>query len=106
MYSFGIEGKEYSQRIKVGLVNSAPYLCCTLSCLLTYPLNKYLGRRGTIFLTCLISSVTCLGQAFPQKWQHLLAARLLLGLGIGPKSATIPIYAAGQTSVSFHVVRC
>ncbi|KAF2655619.1 hypothetical protein K491DRAFT_412594 [Lophiostoma macrostomum CBS 122681] len=78
----------------LGLVNSAPYLCCAFSCWLNYPLNKLLDRRGVIFLTCLISSITCLGQAFPQSWQQLFAARFLLGLGIGPKSATIPIYAA------------
>ncbi|KAF2265060.1 hypothetical protein CC78DRAFT_532691 [Lojkania enalia] len=78
----------------IGLVNSAPYLCCAFSCWLNDPLNRLLDRRGVIFLTCLISSVTCLGQAFPQTWQQLFAARFLLGLGIGPKSATIPIYAA------------
>lgn len=33
---------------KVGLVNSAPYLCCVLSCWFTYPLNKTFGRRWTI----------------------------------------------------------
>ncbi|KAL1296699.1 hypothetical protein AAFC00_000174 [Neodothiora populina] len=78
----------------VGLVNSAPYLCCAASCLLTFPLNKYLGRRGVIFLTSLISCVTCIAQAFPQSWETLFLARFLLGFGIGPKSATIPIYAA------------
>lgn len=88
--ALGINGKDGL----IGLVNSAPYLCCALSCWLNYPMNRILGRRGVIFLTCLISSITCLGQAFPQSWQHLLVARLLLGLGIGPKSATIPIYAA------------
>ncbi|KAF2759188.1 hypothetical protein EJ05DRAFT_499609 [Pseudovirgaria hyperparasitica] len=88
--AFGIDG---SIGLK-GLINSAPYLCCTLSCWLNYPMNKLLGRRGTIFWTCLISSITCLGQAFPQTWQQLFVARLLLGFGIGPKSATIPIFAA------------
>ncbi|KAF2634027.1 hypothetical protein P280DRAFT_554874 [Massarina eburnea CBS 473.64] len=78
----------------LGLVNSAPYLCCAFSCWLNYPLNRLLDRRGVIFVTCLISSITCLGQAFPQTWQQLFVARFLLGLGIGPKSATIPIYAA------------
>jgi MFS family permease len=77
-----------------GLVNSAPYLFCTFSCLLTYPLNRYLGRRGTIFVTCLISFASCLGQAFVGSWQQLFIARLVLGLGIGPKSATVPIYSA------------
>jgi len=77
-----------------GLVNSAPYLFCTFSCLLTYPLNYRLGRRGAIFITCLISFASCLGQAFVGTWQQLFAARLVLGLGIGPKSATVPIYSA------------
>ncbi|KAF2834977.1 sugar transporter family protein [Patellaria atrata CBS 101060] len=88
--ALGIEGRVGL----IGLVNSAPYLCCAISCWLNYPLNKVLGRRGVIFLTCIISSVTCLGQAFPRTWYQLFIARLLLGLGIGPKSATIPIYAA------------
>lgn len=78
----------------LGLVNGAPYLCCALACCLNYPLNKYLDRRGVIFTTCLISSITCLLQAFSQKWWHLFLARFALGFGIGPKSATIPIYAA------------
>ena len=79
---------------KFGLVNSAPYLFCTLSCLLTYPLNYRLGRRGAIFITCLISFASCLGQAFVGSWKQLFVARLVLGLGIGPKSATVPIYSA------------
>ncbi|PUU80277.1 and other transporter-domain-containing protein [Tuber borchii] len=81
-----------------GLVNSAPYFCCALiGCWLTEPLNHYCGRRGAIFISCVISSVTCLGQAFTQTWQQMLVARFLLGLGIGPKSATIPVYASECT---------
>jgi len=52
------------------------------------------GRRGTIFVACIFSAAFCLAQAFSQTWQVLFAFRFLLGLGIGPKSATIPIYAA------------
>ena len=44
--------------------------------------------------TCFFSFVSCLGQAFVKDWKELFACRLLLGLGIGPKTATIPIYAA------------
>ena len=63
-------------------------------CRLTEPLNSFLGRRGTILFTCFFSFASCLGQAFVQTWQQLLVCRLLLGFGIGPKTATIPIYAA------------
>ena len=41
-----------------GLINGAPYLCSALiGCWSTKPLNYYLGRRGTIFVSCLISFV-------------------------------------------------
>ncbi|TCD65600.1 hypothetical protein EIP91_002447 [Steccherinum ochraceum] len=79
----------------LGLVNSAPYLCCGLvSCWLTAPLNHYLGRRGTIFVTAFFSFATCIWQGVTNSWQHLFVARFILGFGIGPKSATVPVYAA------------
>ncbi|KAJ3881778.1 MFS sugar transporter [Lentinula edodes] len=79
----------------LGLVNSAPYLCCAiLGCWLTDPLNRFLGRRGTIFLTALVSFLTCIWQGVTNSWEHLFVARFVLGLGIGPKSSTVPVYAA------------
>ena len=79
---------------KLGLVNSAPYLCCVLSCWFTSPLNRWFGRRWTIFISCLFSSGFALAQAFSQSWEMMFLFRFLMGLGIGPKSATIPIYSA------------
>ncbi|KLO20378.1 proton myo-inositol cotransporter [Schizopora paradoxa] len=81
-----------------GLVNSSPYLCCAiLGCWLTDPLNRVFGRRGTIFITATISFITCFWQAFTNSWPHLFIARFFLGLGIGPKSSTVPVYAAECT---------
>lgn len=78
-----------------GLVNSAPYLCCAVfACWLTDPLNRILGRRGVIFLSCAIAGLASIWEAFTYSWPQLFAARLVLGLGIGPKSATAPIYTA------------
>ena len=84
----------HSEPWKLGIVNSAPYLCCVLSCWLNYPLNKWFGRRWTIFISCLFSAGFALGQAFSQSWEVMFLLRFLMGLGIGPKSATIPIYSA------------
>ncbi|KAH9934461.1 uncharacterized protein BXZ73DRAFT_45706 [Epithele typhae] len=79
----------------LGLVNSAPYLCCGLiSCWLTDPLNKWLGRRGAIFVTAMFSFLTCIWQGVTNSWPHLFIARFFLGFGIGPKSATVPVYSA------------
>ncbi|KAA8895488.1 H(+)-myo-inositol cotransporter [Sphaerosporella brunnea] len=89
--AFGLDNREDLY----GLVTSAPLLCCFFSCLLlTGPLNRLAGRRGAIFITCLISSITCLGQSFTMTWQQMFAIRFLLGLAIGPKSATVPVFAA------------
>ena len=79
---------------RVGLINAAPYLCCVVSCWFTPWLNHLFGRRGTIMLCALFSIFFAFAQAFAQTWQQLVVFRLLMGLGIGPKSATIPIYAA------------
>ncbi|KAH7882036.1 hypothetical protein F5I97DRAFT_1817787 [Phlebopus sp. FC_14] len=79
----------------IGVVNSAPYLCCaTISCWLTDPLNQWLGRKKTIFITCMISFLTCIWSGLTNTWWHLFIARFFLGFGIGPKSATVPVYAA------------
>ena len=79
----------------VGLISSAPYICCAfLGCWLTEPLNAFLGRRGTIFLASFISFATCVWQGVTDTWWHLFISRFFLGFGIGPKSATVPVYAA------------
>ena len=59
-------------------------------------LNNWLGRKRVIFWTCAVSAITCLLQAFAptgeRGWHYLFAMRFLLGLGIGPKSATAVSY--------------
>ncbi|KAM0751462.1 hexose transport-related protein, partial [Meredithblackwellia eburnea MCA 4105] len=79
----------------LGLTNGAPYLACAvLGCWLTAPLNNWFGRRGAIFVTALISALACIWSACTNSWPHLFASRFVLGLGIGPKSATVPVFGA------------
>lgn len=83
----------------IGLVNSGPYLACfVLGCWLTSPLNKYFGRRGAIFITATLSFLTCIWGAVTNTWWHLFISRFVLGLGIGPKSATVPMYSGKYVS--------
>lgn len=68
---------------------AAPYISSAfIGCWLTEPLNKKFGRRGTVFISCLISAAACFWQAFTNTWWHMFIARFALGFGIGPKSAT------------------
>jgi sugar porter (SP) family MFS transporter len=78
-----------------GLLNGAPYLCSALiGCWSNAPLNKYFGRRGTIFISCIISFITGIWMAACESWQNLLVARFMLGFAVGAKSSTTPVYAA------------
>ena len=78
-----------------GLINGAPYLCClVVGCWISPVMNKYFGRRGTIFICCFISVASGIWQAVTfDKWQ-LFAARFFSGFAIGSKSSTTPAYAA------------
>ncbi|GAA5853689.1 hypothetical protein JCM3766R1_000591 [Sporobolomyces carnicolor] len=89
---FGIGGDSKRDTLLLGLVNAAPYLCSAVfSCWLTYPLNKWLGRRGAIFVSTFFAGACCIWSAVTNTWWHLFIARFFLGLGIGPKSATVPV---------------
>ncbi|KAF2659379.1 putative MFS sugar transporter [Lophiostoma macrostomum CBS 122681] len=100
---FGIAGNDPRSTWLGGLVNGAPYMCCAfIGCWLTTPFNNWFGRRGTIFITCLFSALACFWQGFVNTWWHMFIARFALGFGIGPKSATVPIYAAECTPPSIR----
>lgn len=63
---------------------------------LSDPLNHILGRRGTIFLAAIFSLLAPLGSGFTQNWGQLVACRVLLGIGMGLKEVTVPVYSAGR----------
>ncbi|KAJ5451395.1 Major facilitator superfamily domain general substrate transporter [Penicillium cf. griseofulvum] len=79
----------------VGFINASPYITiCLFVAWLSDPLSHILGRRGTIFLAAIFSLLAPLGSAFTQHWGQLIACRVLLGLGMGLKEVTVPVYSA------------
>lgn len=87
---FGIENKPWL----IGVINSAPTIFGLASAWAADPINNLMGRRGTIFFTNLFVVFPVLGQAFTQTWQELLICRLFMGIGMGIKISTIPVYTA------------
>lgn len=84
---------------QTGLLNGAPYLCSALiGCWTNAPLNKYFGRRGTIFISCTISFISSFWMAAANTWWNLLIARFVLGFAVGAKSSTTPVYAVSTPS--------
>ncbi|KAL8818247.1 MAG: hypothetical protein Q9191_007983 [Dirinaria sp. TL-2023a] len=79
----------------VGVVNAGPYIASAgLGCWLSDPLNNFFGRRGTIFFSAIFCLLSVIGSGVTQNWQQLFVTRLLLGVGMGSKASTVPIYAA------------
>ncbi|KAL9599632.1 MAG: hypothetical protein Q9219_003716 [cf. Caloplaca sp. 3 TL-2023] len=88
------EEKESVRREKTHKWDHPWMLFWLCSCWLNEPLNRVFARRGTIFISCFIAAAASIWEAFTYSWQQLFVARFVLGLGIGTKSATVPVYAA------------
>lgn len=69
---------------------------------MTDPLNNWLGRRGTIFFCAIFCTLTVIGSGCAQTWPQLFVCRLLLGLGMGPKATTTPVFAAENTPAAIR----
>ncbi|CDR42842.1 CYFA0S10e02938g1_1 [Cyberlindnera fabianii] len=101
----GIGDGDDRSRWLEGLVNGAPYLFCAfIGTFITDPANKRFGRKWVIFWSCVVSCVTCFWQGFVDKhWFHLFIARGCLGgFGLGPKSATVPVYSSEAAPASIR----
>jgi MFS family permease len=100
---FGIGSTSKHDTLLVGLVNAAPYIGSALiGCWLSDPLNRFFGRRGTIFFAAIFCFLPVFGSALTQTWGQLFACRLLLGIGMGAKASTVPIYAAENSPAAIR----
>ncbi|KAL8671563.1 MAG: hypothetical protein Q9168_003948 [Polycauliona sp. 1 TL-2023] len=91
------KGKAFTPRDEwvIGVINAVIFLTAGLiGAWIVDPLNYYLGRRGEIFFAACILTACPIGSGFAQSWQGLFAARFVMGIGIGAKNATVPIYSA------------
>ncbi|OTA53092.1 hypothetical protein K449DRAFT_440313 [Hypoxylon sp. EC38] len=98
---YGIGTNSTRDRILVGLVNSGPYIgSAFIGCWLSDPINNWIGRRGVIFTSAHFCLWPVIGSAFCHTWEQQLACRLLMGIGMGVKASTVPIYAAENAPAS------
>ncbi|KAL2050299.1 hypothetical protein ABVK25_009407 [Lepraria finkii] len=101
---FGLDTKTNNNDVWIlGLVNAAPYFASAfVGCWLSHPLNHRIGRRGTIFFSAIFCLLSVIGSGFTQSWPQLFACRLLLGIGMGAKASTIPVFAAENSPASIR----
>lgn len=89
--------------IIVGLLNSGPYIgSALLGCWLSDALNNWFGRRGTIFFSAHFCIWPVIGSALCRTWEEQMACHLLMGIGMGAKASTVPIYAAENAPASIR----
>ena len=100
---FGIGSNSTRDRYLLGLVNAGPYIgSAFLGCWLSDPINNWIGRRGVIFFSAHFCLWPVIGQAFCNNWEQLLICRLLMGIGMGVKASTVPIYAAENSPAAIR----
>lgn len=73
-----------------------------VGCWLSDPLNNLFGRRGCIFLTALCLIATPIASGVSRDWWGLMISRLVMGLGMGAKGATVPIFAAENSPAAIR----
>ncbi|OAA62003.1 General substrate transporter [Niveomyces insectorum RCEF 264] len=100
---YGIGSDSVRDKFLVGLVSSAPYIgCATIGCWLSDPLNHYIGRRGVIFAAAQLCLWPIIGSAFCENWWQQLILRILMGVGMGAKASTVPVFAAENAPASIR----
>jgi sugar porter (SP) family MFS transporter len=98
---YGIGTESTRDTLLVGLVNAGPYIgSAFLGCWLSDPVNNWIGRRGVIFVSAHFCIWPVIGSAFCNTWEQQLANRLLMGIGMGIKASTVPVYAAENSPAS------
>jgi sugar porter (SP) family MFS transporter len=79
----------------IGFINASPYIAIAFFAgWISDPVNNWLGRRGTIFVGAIFSLISPIGSATTQHWGQLVACRILLGIGMGLKEVTVPVFSA------------
>ncbi|KAK3384894.1 hypothetical protein B0H63DRAFT_172823 [Podospora didyma] len=100
---YGIGTTSAHDKIILGLVNAGPYIgSAFIGCWLSDPLNNWIGRRGVIFVAGHFCLWPVIGSALCHTWEQQLACRLLMGIGMGAKASTVPIYAAENSPAAIR----
>ena len=63
-------------------------------------MNELCGRRGTIFIAAVFSLFAPFGMGLSQTWGQLAVCRVLLGVGMGLKEVTVPVFSAENVPAS------
>ncbi|CAD6447304.1 80679f28-b540-45eb-adf3-ebd6be1363b1 [Sclerotinia trifoliorum] len=87
----------------IGAINAMPYIAiCLFTAWISDPVNHYIGRRGTIFIAAIFSLLAPIGMGCSQTYGELMACRVLLGVGMGLKEVTVPVFSAENSPTNIR----
>ncbi|KAH9874994.1 hypothetical protein J1614_004482 [Plenodomus biglobosus] len=76
------------------LVNSGMPLGAVAGAFLISPCNEYFGRRWAILISCILYTIGGALEAGSMGYGMIVAARVILGAGVGLEGGTVPVYVA------------
>ncbi|KAL6153552.1 fructose symporter [Exserohilum turcicum] len=76
------------------LVNSGMPLGAVAGAFLISPCNEYFGRRWAIIISCILYTIGAALEAGSMNYSMIVAARVILGAGVGLEGGTVPVYVA------------
>ncbi|EAT84873.1 hypothetical protein HBI56_078460 [Parastagonospora nodorum] len=76
------------------LVNSGMPLGAVAGAFLISPCNEYFGRRWAIIISCILYTIGGALEAGSVNYGMIVAARVILGAGVGLEGGTVPVYVA------------
>lgn len=76
------------------LVNSGMPLGAVAGAFLISPCNEYFGRRWAILISCILYTIGGALEAGAMNYGMIVAARVILGAGVGLEGGTVPVYVA------------
>ncbi|KAI6488304.1 hypothetical protein MCOR11_008487 [Pyricularia oryzae] len=79
---------------ELSLVNSAMPLGAVGGALILSPCNEFFGRRMSIMISCFLYTVGAAVCAGSINFGMIVAARVILGMGVGLEGGTVPVYVA------------
>ncbi|KAL5000853.1 general substrate transporter [Aspergillus recurvatus] len=76
------------------LVNSGMPLGAVGGALILSPCNEYLGRKWSIIISLILYTIGAALEAGSINYGMMVAARVILGVGVGLEGGTVPVYVA------------
>ncbi|KAL3469171.1 general substrate transporter [Aspergillus californicus] len=76
------------------LVNSGMPLGAVGGALILSPCNEYLGRKWAIIVSLILYTIGAALEAGSINFSMMIAARVILGVGVGLEGGTVPVYVA------------